>query len=380
MTGNLDDLRAVTQIMAEQRQLRCEDVRQSLMSDAVPVSQTVLDDLARLNREDAMSVLRDHPGFKIWQRWNSYQAALAIFEQSIQDLFSAIDDLTDQFRNKDLFSRPYRQRLEAGQLRVHKELFAVGNAAHSLKDHASYRLQRVARLPEFGAKLGEHFGNDGLHDFVIGLRTITHHVDVVEPHLNYTRQFDDKDDEVVFDLSRDDLQVTMDSVKQEGGKFMINQAGLGYLANSPDKIDVRATYEEYTRRALAFHEWLKGVLERQPPPELQDIQRCLKANNDATTRAFWKMWLGIWLKNPERPPDPYHFLDQYLTRDQFDQVMGLPRKSPQQVDAIIEFVDEDGACDDEIRQVAYELFRKAPDEPQGQDSTGSDGDTSAKKS
>ena len=53
MTGNLDDLRAVTQIMAQQRHLRCEDVRQSLTSDAVPVSQTVLDDLARLNREDA---------------------------------------------------------------------------------------------------------------------------------------------------------------------------------------------------------------------------------------------------------------------------------------------------------------------------------------
>lgn len=114
MTDNLDILRAVTQVMARQRHQRCEEVRQSLMSDTVPVSQTVLDDLAWLNREDAISVLRDHPGFKKWQRWNSYQAALVIFEQSIQDLFSAIDDLTDQSRNKDLFSRPFRQRLDAG--------------------------------------------------------------------------------------------------------------------------------------------------------------------------------------------------------------------------------------------------------------------------
>ena len=143
MTGNLDILRAVTQIMAQQRHQRREEVRHSLVLATVPVPQTVLDDLARLNREDAISVLRDHPGFKLWQRWNSYQAALAIFEQSIQDLFGAIDDLTDQVRNKDLFSRPYRQRLDAEKLRVHKELFAAGNAAHSLKDHASYRLHSV---------------------------------------------------------------------------------------------------------------------------------------------------------------------------------------------------------------------------------------------
>ena len=98
MTANLDILRSVTRIMAQQRHQRREGLRHSLKSATVPVSQTVLDDLSRLNREDAISVLRDHPGFKIWQRWNSYQAALAIFEQSLQDLFSAIDDLTDPSR------------------------------------------------------------------------------------------------------------------------------------------------------------------------------------------------------------------------------------------------------------------------------------------
>ena len=186
-------------------------------------------------------------------------------------------------------------------------------------------------------------------------------------------------EDIDITVFRDDLEVTMDSVKQGGGNYKINQAGLGYLANSPDKIDVRATYEEYTRRALAFHGWLKDVLERQPPPELQDIQRCLKANKDATTQAVWKMLLGNWLENWERPPDPYQYLDRYLTRNQFDQGVGLPRKSRQQVDTIIGFVDEDGTCDDENRQLAYELFRNAPDVPQDQDSAGSDGNAPAKK-
>lgn len=361
MNHNLDMLRAVSQLMVKQRQQHREAVLSSLLVSTVPVPQNVVDDLAHLNQEDAIRVLRDHPGFKIWQRWESYQAALAIFEQSLQDLFDAIDELTDQIRSENLFIRPVRHRLDNGKLRIHKELFAAGNATHSLKDHASHRLQQVACIPDFDAKINEHFGNDGLHDFVIGLRTITHHIDAVKPDLNYTRHFSEKYDEVVFVLTRDELKTIVDSVKQESGKYKINRSGREYLDNAPEKIDVRATYEEYARRAGAFHGWLKATLEGQPPPELHDIQRCLKANKDEATRIWWRMLLVNWLKNWKRPPDPYQYLDRYLTEGQLGEVMRLPKKSPQQVDKIIEFVDEDKACDDEIRQLAYELFRKAPE-------------------
>jgi hypothetical protein len=34
--------------------------------------------------------------------------------------------------------------------------------------------------------------------------------------------------------------------------------------------------------------------------------------------------------------------------------------SDEQVDKVIQFVDVDKACDDHIRQQAYELFRRAP--------------------
>ena len=61
------------------------------------------------------------------------------------------------------------------------------------------------------------------------------------------------------------------------------------------------------------------------------------------------------------PANPYEYLPQFLTAEQIDEVERLPKMSPQQVDKIIEFVDEDEACDDEIRQLAYELFRRAPD-------------------
>src|SRR3546814_10763531 len=132
-----------------------------------------------------------------------------------------------------------------------------------------------------------------------------------------------------------------------------------YLENAPATIDVKSIYEEYFVRARAFHGWFRGTLEADPPLELQDFERCLKANSDLAARTAWKALLGNWL-NWDKPPNPYDHLPRMLTAEQLDEVMCLPRKSEQQVDRIIAFLDN-GACDDELRQGAYELFRRAPD-------------------
>jgi len=361
MNQNFELLRVVTQRMKEQRIRQREAVREALIAARLPVPQGIVKDLALLRPEDARDVLKDHPGFKIWQRWKSYKAALAVFERSVRDLFEAIDALADQMRDENLFTKPNQHKLDEGELHIHKELFAAGNAAHSLKDHASYRLQEVACVPEFKSKQAEHFGQDGLHDFVIALRTITHHIDVVEPGYHVTHRFGGETDEITFHLDRDELRAIVESVKAEGGKYKINKPGRDYLDNAPAKIDVRATFQAYFERARAFHDWFKGTLERQPTSELQDFERCLKANKDNAARTSWKMLLGIWLKNWKTPPNPYDHLHKYLAAEQLEEVERLSRKSREQVDKVIEFVDEDNACDDEIRELAYELFARAPD-------------------
>jgi hypothetical protein len=73
---------------------------------------------------------------------------------------------------------------------------------------------------------------------------------------------------------------------------------------------------------------------------------------------LWKAMLGNWL-NWSKPPNPYEYLNRYLNAEQLRAVHALPAKSKEQVDKIIEFIDTDGACDDELRQRAYELFRRA---------------------
>jgi hypothetical protein len=346
--------------MDYQRARQRESVRDALKSASVPVPQSIVNELALLRREDALDVLTVHPGFTIWRRWNSYKAARSIFDSAFADLFDAIDELAELMRHTDVFRVENRHMLAEGKQRIRKELFAASNAAHSLKDHATYRLQDVAAIHGFRAKLTEHFGQDGLHDFVIALRTITHHIDVLEPEWKMTHRFGEAE-EITFQLDRNELQAVIESAKAESGKYKINKAGRAYLDDAPDEINIRNIYRQYFERANAFHDWFTYQLEKEPPSELEDLQCCLKANSDNAARTWWKALLVNWLRNWETPPNPYSHLSRYLTEAQIKEVYQLPPKSKQQVDKVIEFIDVDNACDEEIRELAYEMFARAPD-------------------
>lgn len=54
--------------------------------------------------------------------------------------------------------------------------------------------------------------------------------------------------------------------------------------------------------------------------------------------------------------DPYAYLPKYLTPQELEDVRSLPHRSIVQVDRIIEIVDEYGACNDEVRDMAYKAF------------------------
>ncbi len=68
--------------------------------------------------------------------------------------------------------------------------------------------------------------------------------------------------------------------------------------------------------------------------------------------------IGNWL-NWDRPPNPFDYLDRYLTADELKEVCRLPKGSEVQVDKVIDFMDSEGACDDDLRNLAYQLFRRA---------------------
>jgi hypothetical protein len=137
----------------------------------------------------------------------------------------------------------------------------------------------------------------------------------------------------------------------------MNASGRQYLERAPEWIDLRTLFLEYRRRAREFHAWLTQTIGTLPLEAVRDYEVCVKESRKAAARMWWKAMLGNWLKWPS-PPNPYNHLDRYLTPEQLAEVYALPMKSEAQVDRVIELMDTDGACDDELRSLAYEFFRR----------------------
>ncbi len=49
-----------------------------------------------------------------------------------------------------------------------------------------------------------------------------------------------------------------------------------------------------------------------------------------------------------------------ITPEQIREVYRLSMGSSEQLDKVIQLVDQDDACDDELRQLAHDLFRRVP--------------------
>ncbi|MFT6581542.1 MAG: hypothetical protein ACJAU6_001980 [Alphaproteobacteria bacterium] len=196
---------------------------------------------------------------------------------------------------------------------------------------------------------------------MIALRTITHHINVLTPGFQVTHRFGESVDEIRFQLDRNEIQAIVESVKAESGKYKINESGRRYLNNVPEKINVRVIYKEYFRRVRAFHDWFSHQFESHTLKPLKDFERCLEENKDNAERIWWKLLLRNWLSNENSPKNPYEHLHRFLSDRQIKDILHLPRKSTQQVDKVIEFIDEKMVCDEEIRKLVYELFLRAPD-------------------
>ena len=354
-------LRSAIRIMDEQHRTERERVRHTLTAATVPIPADVVETLCQLNPHDARDALRDHPGHSLWEKRRSYEASLHVFERSVRDLLRAIQDFEELSRDGSIFDRTRETELDEIGYGIQKELFAAANAAHALVDHSTRRLQKSIQVPGYDERRRECFGDDGLHEFMIGLRTILHHIQMLRPGWQVQRRFSESDHEASFKLGRDELSLTVEEAKKSFSASMLRQLRR-YLEDAPGTIDLRQVCEEYRRRAREFHSWFSAEVEARGSEELRDYQRCCREIDNAAARIWWKMMLGNWL-NWKTPPNPYNHLHRYLTPEQLEEVYRLPMRSPEQVDKVIEFVDRDGACDGELRELAYDLFRRSNPAP-----------------
>src|SRR5690606_37429933 len=138
------------------------------------------------------------------------------------------------------------------------------------------------------------FGDDGLHDFVCGLRTALHHLLMVEANWLIRDSGPAATSHYVF--SRDELRAANPGW---------NVRARGYLDSCADKIDVRLVAQAYYPRVHTFYDWLLREAEIAPPPEVADYRRCWDAHRQRSARMHWRLFLTEFLK---RNVDPYVYL------------------------------------------------------------------------
>lgn len=194
--------------LQEQREAdKRERIRQAVASSEAPLPPDLVEAVIHLNDAHTRAIMRDHKGFQLAERRNSYLTSLAILESSLQDLLSAICVFEKEAiaEGSDLFHRNGEGEINRIQRQIQKELFATANAAASLVEHAR-RVIKCHRLPEYDAKRIEYFGTDGVHDFVIALRVMLQHLHIVGAGYRTTHDFRTGTKTATFTISKQTIQ------------------------------------------------------------------------------------------------------------------------------------------------------------------------------
>ncbi|NVK20541.1 MAG: hypothetical protein HWE30_17755 [Methylocystaceae bacterium] len=335
-----------------------EKIRQVVAESEAPLPQALVQKILNLSSEHANVILREHPGYKLAERRSSYLESLKILELSLNDLLTSIDEFEQAAtsENSSLFEYKNVEGLEAIERRIQKELFATTNAAVSLVDH-SRRVQKLVNFENFSDQLSLCFRTDGLHDFVIGLRILLHHLHIVKAGWYMQRNYEGED-QATFTLNKSEL---LRAISQHSNRFggKKGEPLMNYIDAASETIDLKKVFEDYKERVVQFNTWLCEQLEAKRLVELRDYDHCMSEKKNQGTRTWWNFLLGNWLKNWKVPPNPHDHLHKYLTPEQLNDVYKLPRNSKEQVDLVIRYIDKDRAINDNLREMVYELFERS---------------------
>jgi hypothetical protein len=282
-----------------------------------------------------------------------------VFDRAVLDLVRIIrrfEAAVETESEHSIFSRTQRSALDDIEHTIEKELFAATNAAHSLVDHSTRRLQSVVEVPGYAAKLAECFGDDGVHEFIIGFRNILHHLHMIKAGWRVEHDFRAGTKRAMLTLDRDDVRFAVEQSPNSFGSGLSRVRA--YLEASSEPIDLKALFEEYQRRVAQFHDWYGNELASEALIAVHDYERCLRENKKFAARAFLKAMLGSWLRW-KAPPNPYDHLHRFASAEQIAEIYRLPAQSEEQVNKVIECVDLDRICDEDLRKMIYDLFRRA---------------------
>jgi hypothetical protein len=334
-----------------------ESIRTSVATCGAEIPDSLRERLLRLFPADAKSVLREHDGFKYAERRDHYKDSVSIAKVCFRDLETALVEfgVAATAEAPDIMRHKNRDKLDATERQIQKELFAAANAAASLVDH-SRRLQKRFQFDAYDKKRSEFFKDDGLHELIIGLRVLLHHLHIVQAGWSLSSDFRTGERHATFKLSNATIRKALDENADGFGAEKVKSIST-FLDAAPDQLDLLPLFREYGTRAGHFHAWLSGQLEQHSIVELSDYDHCILEIDRLSTRMGWNALVGNWLQW-DRVPDLHKHLQHFLTPEQSETVYSMPRNSRQQVDAIVTFLNEFGAVDEPLRQRIYQLFER----------------------
>lgn len=341
-----------------------EELRRCVAESPAPLPPDLRQELVLLFNSDMRDILRSHTGYPLAGKRDSYRSSLAIMRRSLRCLLDMIARFEAEALAEDsnLMGAQGEERLGEIVLDVQKELFTCTNAAVSLVDHAR-RVSEAISFPDYNRKRVECFGTDGLHEFVVSLRVLLHHLRIVDAGWNLTADYRNGDKTASFVLSKENLT----RISSETDK--LSSKAKAYLAAQPSSIDLRNMFADYAARADSFNDWLTFELQSERIVALRDYDSIIAEKVLRDRRMMYHAMLGNWL-NWKRPPDPHNHLDRYLNSEQLEAVYRLRRNSREQVDLVISYADREGVVDEHLRERICELFRRSENHPDGDADSG----------
>lgn len=323
-----------------QKEKRIADVRSALASTA-RLSEADKTALLSLNFTEFPRVITAHPGHHSSAKLESLTVANAQFALSCSDLLTFLQDFHRLSDAPDFHAPDNREHFDALVRHVRKELFTFCTLSHSVQDHCR-RVQEIWSSPDFRTEIAAHFGGDGLHEFVIALRTTLRHIRVFDAEwsLRWNR---DGEKSSHFTLNKEHLLNDHHDWKR----------GAAWLNRAPNNIDVKSLVTDYRNRHTSFYSWYLKWTEENLPPEVAEYRDLKHQQRINILRAQWNFLLSQFLS---RGVEPMQHLHKYMTSEQVAHTALLSAKSRELVDFVINCVDIDNACTSELREMAYKLF------------------------
>lgn len=339
--NSINLLRVYIENEKARRRNECDELAELVKMPPVP--ESVVDRLAHLNPDHFAVVMRSHPGFPANRKLQSLWAVLKAFNTACEDLQAGIAEFlaTDQTGQR---TRESIRRREGVIAKVQKEIFAASAGAAAVQAH-SIRVRSLIPEHEFRQALVTMFDDDQ-HNFIKQLRNNLDHQIFLEP--DWQVMYRGGEARTRFEFRTSKLLADGD----------FNTKARRYIKSAGDAIDVGPLFRDYVGRVNTFYGWLRDQIDSHLQPELCDYRRCANAQKNTTARTIHRLFLNTWIS---WRVDPYAHLAEYLEPDELEEVNRLAHRSAAQVNRVIDIVDKDHICDDELRRLVYQLFGAAPE-------------------